>query len=129
MKTLSFTLFFAAFSVCALAQSKPDPQNIQMQRTSDPEYPKGEQVLYKEVRMNLKYPEEAIKKYVEGQVTLSFDVKADSTIANCIIISGVGYGVDEAVKKYVEKLKFSPGRMNGTKVKMNVNMSFPVKAH
>jgi TonB family protein len=125
------TLFFLlnVLSIAAIAQTKTDPQNIQMQATRDPEYPKGEQQLYQEVRMNLKYPEEAIKKYVSGEVSLSFDVKADSTVANCIVLSGVGYGVDEAVKQYVEKLKFSPGRMNGTKIKMNVNMTFPVKAH
>jgi len=129
MKSLLIIIIGLLLGGETFAQAKKDPQNIEMQATRDPEYPKGEQTLYQEVRMNLKYPEEAIKKYVEGSVTLSFDVKADSTIANCIIISGVGYGVDEAVKKYVEKLKFSPGKMNGMKVKMNVNMSFPVKAH
>jgi TonB family protein len=106
-----------------------DPQNISMKPSRDPEYPKGEKMLYQDVLMNVKYPEEAIKKYVQGEVSLSFDVKIDSTIANCVILSGVGYGVDEAVKKYVEQLKFSPGMMNGMKVKMNVNMNFPVKAH
>ena len=106
-----------------------DPQNITMKPTRDPEYPKGEKVLYQEVLMNLKYSDEAIKKYVEGVVSLSFEVKTDSTISNCIVLSKVGYGIDEAVKKYVEKLKFSPGMMNGTKVKMTTNMDFPVKAH
>ncbi len=126
---LSLLFMAAATNAQTGTPSKSDPQNIKMKSTRDPEYQKGEQALYQEVRMKVKYPEEAIKKFVEGEVTLSFDVKADSTVANCIIISGVGHGVDEAVKAYVEKIKFSPGMMNGIKVKMNVNMSFPVKAH
>jgi TonB family protein len=129
MKLLPLFIGLLLLSAGVSAQTKKDPQNMEVKKTSDPEYPKGEQVLYQEVRMNVKYPEEAIKKYVVGEVSLSFDVMADSTVKNCIIISGVGYGVDEAVKKYVEKLKFTPGKMNGTKMKMNVNMTFPVKAH
>ncbi|HXC05348.1 MAG TPA: energy transducer TonB [Bacteroidia bacterium] len=130
MKNTLYILSLVLLPAAAFSQSTAkDPQNIAVNATRDPEYPKGEKVLYEEVRMKVKYPEEAIKKYIEGEVSLSFDVKADSTVANCIIVSGVGYGVDEAVKAYVEKLKFSPGRMNGMKVKMNVNMNFPVKAH
>ncbi|MFI5148545.1 MAG: energy transducer TonB [Bacteroidia bacterium] len=128
MKKHLFLLLLFLIPLAGFSQTK-DPQNITVKATRDPEYPKGEKALFEQVRMKVKYPEEAIRKYVEGEVSLSFDIKTDSTVANCVILSGVGYGVDEAVKAYVEKLKFSPGMMNGMKVKMNVNMNFPVKAH
>ncbi len=111
------------------AKPASDPQNIKVETDSEPTYPKGEQALYQEVYMNTKYPEDSKKKYIEGEVTLSFDVKTDSTITNVLIISGVGNGVDEAVKSYVEKLKFAPGVQNGMKIKMNTMYTFPVKAH
>jgi TonB family protein len=123
-------LFFLLISACSFAQAgKSDPQNIKVNNTRDPEYPKGEQALYQEVMMNLKYPPESIQRYVEGTVELSFDVKTDSTVANVIVLKGVDSGVDDAVKKYVSKLKFIPAMQNGMLVKMNVDMVFPVKAH
>ena len=106
-----------------------DSQNMKVVTNSEPTYPKGEQALYSEIMYNLKYPEAAIKKYVEGEVMLSFDVKPDSTVTNVIIISGVGSGVDEAVKAYVSKLKFAPAIQSGMKIKMNTMYTFPVKAH
>ena len=110
------------------AQEKPDKQNMSV-TTQDAFYPKGEQSLYMYVMYNTKYPEESIKKYVEGNVSLSFDVMPDSTVANINIISDPGSGVGEAVKKLVGTLKFSPATMMGVKVKSNVMMDFPIKAH
>ncbi len=109
-------------------KSSVDKQNMTV-TTQDAFYPKGEQALYTYVMMNTKYPEESIKKYVTGNVSLSFDVMADSTVSNVKIISDVGYGVGEEVKKLLEKLKFAPAIMMGVKVKSNLIMDFPVKAH
>lgn len=116
--------------ICSIINAQQnDPQNKKVHTDSEPFYPKGEQALYTEVLYNTNYPEESKKKYIEGEVTLSFDVKADSTVSNVAIISGVGKGVDEEVKKFVEKLKFAPAVQNGITVKMNVIYTFPVKAH
>ena len=114
------------FSVVAFGQDK---QNIKIVTNTEPSFPKGDNALYTYVYMNLKYSEESKKKYIEGEVTLSFDVKSDSTVTNVILISGVGYGVDEEVKKLIQTLKFSPGYQNGTATKMNTMYTFPVKAH
>jgi outer membrane biosynthesis protein TonB len=76
-----------------------------------------------------KYSPEAIKNYVTGNIELSFDVMPDSTVKNAKVISDVGYGVGDAVKKMVEQLKFAPAIMMGTKVRSNLIMDFPVKAH
>jgi TonB family protein len=127
MKNLFLTFIFLLIGCSAFSQS--DPQNKKVVTNSEPAYPKGEQALYTEVLYNLKYPEEAKKKYVEGEVMISFDVKPDSTVSNIIIISGVGNGVDEELKKYIEKLRFAPAIQNGKPVKMNTMYTFPVKAH
>ena len=100
-----------------------------MVTNTEPAFPKGDNALFTFVYMNLKYSDESKKKYVEGEVTLSFDVKADSSVTNTVIISGVGYGVDEEVKRLIQTLKFSPGFQNGTAIKMNTMYTFPVKAH
>jgi TonB family protein len=127
MKKILFGCFMF-LSVIMNAQQN-DPQNKKVITNSEPTYPKGEQTLYNEVYSDTNYPEESKKKYIEGEVTLSFDVKTDSTVSNIVIISGVGNGVDEEVKKFIEKLKFAPGVQNGKPVKMNTIYTFPVKAH
>lgn len=106
-----------------------DPQNMVVNTDAEPFYPKGDQALYQYVYLNLKYSQEAKDKLVSGEVLMSFDVNPDSTVTNAIVISGPGYGVNEEVKALVEKLKFAPAVQNGVKVRMNVMMNFPVKAH
>lgn len=127
MKNIVLLLFFLLVSFVSVAQN--DKQNIKVVTNTEPSFPKGDNALYSYVYMNLKYSEESKKKYVEGEVTLSFDVKPDSTVTNAIVISGVGYGVDEEVKKLIQTLKFSPGVQNGMVIKMNTMYTFPVKAH
>lgn len=130
MRTLFFLL--ALLPLGAFAQdnaSKPDPQNMTVVTNQEPFYPKGEQALYTHVLYNVKYSEEAKKKYIEGEVTLSFDVQTDSTVTNPVVISGLGYGIDEEVVRVVKTLKFAPAIQMGKRVKMNVMFTFPVKAH
>ena len=121
-------LFWRGAAGEASAQEKTDKQNMTV-TTQDAFYPKGEQVLYNYIMMNTKYPQESKTKYAEGSVELSFDVMADSTIKNVKIISDVGYGVGEEVKKLLMTLKFAPAVMMGVKVKSNLIIDFPVKAH
>lgn len=129
MKNILFSLVFVLAAISELsAQEKVDKQNMAV-TTQDAFYPKGEQALYSYVMYNTKYSEESKKKYIEGTISLSFDVLADSSVANVKIISDLGYGVGDEVKKLVEKLKFAPAIMMGVKVKSSLIMDFPVKAH
>jgi TonB family protein len=125
-KTVLFIVSFFCFNSCF---SQTDKQNIKVVTDTEPSFPKGDNALYSYVLYNLNYSEESKIKYVQGEVTISFDVKQDSTVSNAIVISGVGFGVDEEVKRLIQTLKFSPGVQNGTVVKMNTMYSFPVKAH
>ncbi|MBL7884574.1 MAG: energy transducer TonB [Bacteroidia bacterium] len=119
-----FIFFFVCISAFAFAQ-----QNSKVITNAEPTFPKGDDALYTYVYFNLTYSEEAKQKYVEGEVTLSFDVQTDSTTTNIIVLKGVGFGVDDELKKLISKLKFSPGIQNGVPIKMNTMYSFPIKAH
>ncbi len=118
----------AIVSLQKLSAQTSDKQNMEV-TTQDAFYPKGDQALFTYIMYNTKYSEEAKKNYIEGNVTLSFDVMPDSTVKNIAIISDPGFGVGEDVKNVVEKLKFAPSTQMGMKVKMNMMMDFPVKAH
>ncbi len=125
-----FSLQLAAGSWQTMrAQDKPDKQNIQVVTTQDASFPHGEQALYTYIMNTIKYSEEAKKKYIQGNITLSFDVMPDSTVSNVKIISDLGYGIGEEAKRLLSQLKFIPAIQMGIKVKMNLMMDFPVKAH
>ncbi|MDF2438127.1 MAG: outer rane transport energization protein TonB [Bacteroidota bacterium] len=121
------TVILLLLNLGLIAQNEGN-KNIKVVMDHEPAYPKGEQALYDEVVSLINYSDEAKQKKVNGEVTLSFDIRSDSTVSNAKILSGVGAGVDEAVRSYVEKLKFSPAMQNGKPVKMNVMYSFPVNA-
>ena len=123
MKRTGLIFLLLLFSIVGTAQNNKPIAD------SEPTYPKGDNALYQKILMNIPYSDEAKNKYVQGEVMLSFDVMADSTVANVIIISGVGYGIDEEVKKLILSSKFNPGVQNGSVVKMNTMYTFPVKAH
>jgi protein TonB len=104
-------------------------QNSKVVTNSEPSYPKGDNELYTYMYYNLKFTEEAKQKSIEGEVTISFDVKTDSTTTNILILTGLGHGIDDEVKKIITQLKFSPGVQNGMPIKMNTMYTFPIKAH
>ena len=133
MKKFSLITLWLLAAGCwhsALGQNTPAPDKQNMQvSTQDAFYPKGDQALFNYVLYNTKYSEEAKKKYIEGTVSLSFDVMPDSSVANIKIISDQPFGTGEAVKALVSKLKFAPAAQMGVKVRSNMMMDFPVKAH
>lgn len=132
-KKLSFVIIALVYHFTdAQAQNKEqynDKQNMAVVTEQEPFYPKGDIELYKFVLNAVKYSDEAKQKFIEGEVMLSFDVLADSTINNVNVISGVCCGINEEVKRVVKELKFAPAMQNGIKMRMNVMMNFPVKAH
>lgn len=104
-------------------------QNSKVVTNSEPAYVGGDDALYTYMYFNLKFSEEAKSKNITGDVTISFDVKTDSTTTNIIILNGLGYGIDEEIKKIISILKFIPAKQNGIPVRMNTMYTFPVKAH
>ena len=133
MKNILLTIGIQLIVIGLMAQAKTDKSSSDKQNmtvtSQDAFYPKGDQALYTYIMMNTKYSEEAKKNYVSGDIELSFDVMPDSSLANVKVIHDLGYGVGDEVKKMVEKLKFAPAIMMGVKVRTNVMMDFPVKAH
>lgn len=131
-KLMLLALSVIGFCLSLSAQNKEgynDKQNIAVVTEQEPFYPKGDVELYKYVLHAIKYSDEAKQKYIEGEVMLSFDVMPDSTISNTSVISGLCCGINEEVQRVVKELKFAPAMQNGIKMRMNVMMNFPVKAH
>lgn len=90
-----------------------------------PEFPGGQKGLFKFLGENIRYPKEARKANVTGNVFASFVVGADGAIRDVTIAKGIGYGCDEEVKRVVELMpKWKPGIQDGKAVP--VRYSLPI---
>lgn len=75
----------------------------------------------------VKYPEEAIRKKVQGMVFIEFVVNPDSTVADAAVKRGIGDGCDEAALKAFEELSkngWKPGIKNDQPVKVKMVLPF-----
>ena len=82
-----------------------------------PQYPGGSEAMGKEISKNLKYPEEAIEKQIEGTVYLSYVVNNMGDIEDIKVINGIGHGCDEEAMRLISLLKYDRPRNRGMKVR------------
>ncbi|WP_199119609.1 M56 family metallopeptidase [Pedobacter sp. ASV28] len=91
-----------------------------------PKFPGGVNDFYKFLGDNIKYPEEAAKQDIEGNVFVSFIVEKDGSLNEIKIDRGLGYGTDEeAVRILKLSPKWTPGTQNGKIVRVKYNL--PIK--
>lgn len=87
------------------------------------EFPGGLDSMYAYIVKNLKYPEAAKEKGIEGRVFVSFIIEKDGSISNVKILRGIGGGCDEAAKEMVEKMpKWKPGTQKGKPIRCQFNL-------
>lgn len=91
-----------------------------------PKFPGGIDDFYKFLGDNIKYPEEAAKQEIQGNVFVSFIVERDGSLNDIKIDRGLGYGTDEeAVRILKLSPKWEPGTQNGKTVRVKYNL--PIK--
>jgi TonB family protein len=83
----------------------------------NPEFPGGEQAFNAFIANNLRYPEEAKKKGIAGDVYVKYIIRKNGSIANPEILKGLGAGCDEEAIRLVKALpKYKPGAQQGDPV-------------
>ena len=90
-----------------------------------PSYAGSKESLEKFIKENLRYPDEARLKGIEGIVHVSFDVDHNGDVSREKIIRSVGYGCDEEALRIIGLLKFNPSFNKGMKVKKNMKFRIP----
>jgi len=66
--------------------------------------------------VKIPYPEEARKAGVEGSVRMKILVDASGVVSEVTVLSGPGYGLNEAARDAVKKFKFRPALKAGEPV-------------
>jgi TonB family protein len=102
--------------------------NFKVVQQQQAHYPKGDTALQIYFDNHISYPQAALDKRVYGNVMISLDVSADSTLSNIIVLKGVGYGLDEEVVRVLKPLKFAPAIANTVAIRSNIIISIYVKA-
>jgi len=70
------------------------------------------------------YPEEARRAGVEGTVVLSITIDTEGTVVAAKIISGPGYGLNEAARDAIRRFKFKPAVKGGESVSTELKYSY-----
>jgi protein TonB len=73
----------------------------------------------------VKYPEDAVKKGIQGKVYVTFVVAKDGTIADAKIARGVEPSIDAEALRVINSLpEWKPGKQRGQAV--NVSYTVPI---
>ncbi len=88
-----------------------------------PEYIGGEKARMSFLMDNVRYPQSAMRKGIQGTVYLSFIVEKNGEVSNIKILKGIGGGCnDEAVRVISKMPKWKPGTRKGVPVRVIYNM-------
>lgn len=101
------------------AKNKPVTAGNQVYTTVEqkPEFPGGEIGLVNYIAKNIRYPEAAKEKNIEGRVVAHFVVKSDGTIGDVEIIRGLDPDIDAEAVRVIKSLpRFIPAKTNGQPV-------------
>jgi protein TonB len=74
--------------------------------------------------VKIPYPEEARRAGVEGTVTLSITIDAEGRVVAAKIVSGPGYGLDEAAREAIRRFRFKPAIKGGEAVSTEMKYSY-----
>ena len=84
-----------------------------------PQYPGGQIAMLKYIMENIKYPEQAMKKGIQGRVAVSFIVEKDGSISDVKPVLSVHPLLNKEAVRVVESMpKWTPGKQNGKPVRV-----------
>lgn len=93
-----------------------------------PEFPGGEEELYKFLGDNLKYPAMARESNIQGRVWVGFVVYEDGSIKDIQVLKGIGGGCDEEAVRVVKMMpNWTPGEQMGKKVPVKFRLPINFK--
>ena len=91
-----------------------------------PTYPGGDEARIDFLVKNIKYPNEAKQKGIQGTVWVAFAIEADGHIDNVYVSQGIGGGCDDEAMRVIRMMpKWIPGTQFGKPVRVIINM--PIK--
>ena len=95
-------------------------RNFKVTTERNAEYPGGNEAMYMFFYRNMELSQEARDAQVAGQITVTFDVEADSSVSNVDAMNDLGYGTKAEAIRLVKLLKFAPAIQNGQAIRQHM---------
>ncbi len=94
----------------------------------NPEFPGGEEALYKYLAENIKYPVMAKNNKVEGRVYITFVIEKDGTVSDAKVLRSVNEELDAEALRVINAMpKWKPGTQRGVPVRVQYNIPITFK--
>jgi protein TonB len=88
-----------------------------------PEYPGGQDALYRDLKRLVRYPDIAVARNEQGRVTVGFVVNEDGRISDVTVLRGVSPSIDAEAVRVVRAMKpWRPGRFRGRSARVRFNL-------
>jgi len=94
-----------------------------------PSYPGGNEAFRKFIQQNLKYPQEAQTKKIEGVVLIEYEVDDMGNVHNPIVVNGIGYGCDEETIRLAKLLKYQKLKIEVLELRQKSKQRFHSNCH
>lgn len=115
--------------------AQPEPPKIEENKVFDmveemPSFPGGQAALMQFLQSNTHYPAVAQENGVQGRVTVSFVVEKDGSITDVQVARSADPSLDKEAIRVVKSMpRWTPGRQNGStvRVKFNVPVTFKLQ--
>lgn len=115
------------------SKTNTNPTTIQTQTATEgeiyqiveqmPTFPGGDKALSEFISINIRYPQAALDKGVQGRVFVSFVVEPDGSLSDVKATRGIGSGCDEEAVRVVKSMpKWEPGKQGGQAVRVSYNL-------
>lgn len=88
-----------------------------------PLVPKGNAGFGKFLSDNMRYPEEAFRRSIEGVVKMQFVVEPSGSISNLVVLEELGGGCTAEAMRLVYKAPWAPGTKDGERVRSTSEVS------
>jgi len=76
------------------------------------------------IEVKIPYPDEAKRAGIYGQVVMSVRIGASGDVLSVKVLSGPGYGLDEAAADAVRRSKWRPAMKNGEPVETEIKYAY-----
>lgn len=99
-------------------KSPLDKSRRGLEEESPAAFPGGQAALMHWLSSNIRYPEEAYQKGIEGKVTVRFVVEKDGSVSGVTVLKGITPDLDaEAIRLIKRMPKWIPGMILGEPVR------------
>mgnify|MGYP003317837702 CR=1 FL=1 len=119
------SVLMVAFSTSVFAEEQ---QELTVKVNQHAYFPGGQAALTEWLSENLRFPQECIKKKVEGEVIVSFIVERDGTITGIRLEQAVDPKLDAEAKRVVSVMpNWVAAEMNGAKARSRMMLPINFK--